>query len=120
MRFITKKIHAYLDYPVAVPLMILPFVLGMGSSNPLALKLSVATGITAFILTLLTDHHLGVFRIIPYKGHLIVDALVGIVFAAAPLVFSFKGVDAYYYWINGAAILTVVSLHTPEVAISAA
>jgi len=114
MRFVTKQIHAYLDYPVAAALMLLPFVLGLGSANPYALYLSVATGVAALILTLLTDHQLGVYKIIPYKGHLLVDALVGIVFIAAPLVFSFKGTDAYYYWINGIAVLTVVSLHKPE------
>lgn len=117
MKLVTKKIHAYLDYPVAIALIALPFVLGLGNSNPLALQLSVATGIAAFILTLLTDHQLGVYPIIPYKGHLAVDALVGIVFILAPFVFSFQGLDAYYYWINGAAVLTVVSLHKPEVAI---
>lgn len=115
MRFITKTIHAYLDYPVAVALMALPFLLGLGSTNPLALQLSVATGIAALILTLLTDHHLGVYRIIPYKGHLIVDGLVGVVFVIAPFIFSFKGLDAYYYWIIGATVLTVVSLHKPEI-----
>jgi hypothetical protein len=114
MRFVTKQIHAYLDYPVAVALMALPFLLGLGTSNSLALYLSVVTGIAAFILTLLTDHQLGVYKIVPYRGHLIVDALVGIVFVLAPFAFSFEGMDAYYYWINGSAVLTVVSLHKPE------
>lgn len=115
MKFITKTIHAYLDYPVAVALMALPFLLGLGSTNPLALQLSVATGIAALILTLLTDHHLGIYRIIPYKGHLIVDGLVGVVFVIAPFIFSFQGLDAYYYWVIGGTVLTVVSLHKPEV-----
>ena len=115
MKFVTKQIHAYLDYPVAVALMALPFLLGLGSTNPLALQLSVATGIAALILTLLTDHHLGVYRIIPYKGHLIVDGLVGVVFVIAPFIFSFKGLDAYYYSIIGATVLTVLSLHKPEI-----
>ena len=114
MKFVTKRIHAYLDYPVAVALMSLPFLLELGSSNTLALYLSVVTGVAAFILTLLTDHHLGVYRIIPYKGHLFVDALVGVVFVAAPFIFSFKGIDFHYYLINGLAVLTVVSLHKPE------
>lgn len=118
MKFITKTIHAYLDYPVAVALMTLPFLFGLGSSNSLALQLSVAAGIAAFILTLLTDHKLGVYKIIPFKVHLIVDAIVGIVFVAAPFVFSFKGIDANYYWIFGATVLAVVSLNKPEVAIS--
>ncbi|MFN0048378.1 MAG: hypothetical protein ACKVOU_04570 [Cytophagales bacterium] len=117
MKFITKTIHAYLDYPVAVALIALPFVLGLGSSNPIALQLSVVTGIAAFILTLFTNHKLGVIKIIPYNIHLIVDAIVGLVFVISPFIFSFKGIDAYYYWINGVTVLTVVSLHKPEAAI---
>jgi len=115
MKFVTKKIHAFLDYPVAIALIALPFLLGLGTSNALALQLSVITGIAAFILTLLTDHQLGVYRIIPYKFHLIVDFLVAIVFILAPFILSFEGIDAYYYWINGAAVLIVVSLHKPEI-----
>jgi hypothetical protein len=118
MRFITKKIHAYLDYPVAVALIVLPFVLGLGNSNPLALQLSVGTGIAAFILTLLTDHQLGVYRIIPYKVHLAIDTLVGIVFVIAPFMFSFRGADACFYWIIGGSVLIVVSLHKSETAAS--
>lgn len=117
MKFVTKQIHAYLDYPVAIALIVLPFLLGLGSSNPLALQLSVATGIAAFILTLLTDHQTGVIKVIPYRIHLLVDGLVAVVFILAPFIFSFKGLDTYYYWINGVAVLTVVSLHKPEVAV---
>ena len=117
MRFITKRIHAFLDYPVVIALIVLPFLLGLGDSNPLALQLSVATGIAAFILTLLTDHHLGVFPVISYKIHLTVDFLVAIVFILAPFIFSFKGIDAYYYWLNGAAVLSVVSMHKQEVSV---
>ena len=116
MKFVTKRIHAFLDYPVAIALIALPFLLGLESSNPLALQLSVATGIAALILTILTDHHLGIFPIISYKMHLMVDFLVAIVFILAPFIFSFKGIDAYYYWINGAAVLAVVGMHKPEVA----
>jgi len=92
----------------------LPFLLNLGTSNPLALWLSVGTGIAAFILTLLTDRQLGVVRILPYKFHLLVDLAVGIVFAAAPFVFGFTGIDAIYYWVNAAAVLLVVGLHKPE------
>lgn len=114
MRFITKKIHSYLDYPVAIALIGLPFLLGLGSSNPLALQLSVATGIAAFMLTLLTDHQTGAYRVIPYKIHLLVDGLVGGVFILASFIFSFSGMDSFYYWIIGATVLLVVGLHKPE------
>lgn len=114
MKFITKKIHAFLDYPVAIALIVFPFLLGLGDSNPLALQLSVAAGIAALILTLLTNHQLGMFKIVPYKGHLFVDFIVGLTFVLAPFIFSFNGIDSFYYWINGGTVLMVVSLHKPE------
>ncbi len=116
MKFITKQIHAYLDYPVALALIGLPFLLGLGTSNPLAFQLSVATGVAALILTILTDHQTGLIRVVSYRLHLIVDFLVGVVFVLAPFIFSFEGLDALFYWINGAAVLLVVSMHKPEVA----
>ena len=113
-RFVTKTIHAYLDYPVALALMTLPFLLSLGGSHSLALWLAVATGVAAFILTLLTDHKLGMFRVLPYSVHLAVDALVGVVFVVAPIFLGFTGIDAMFYWANGAAVLLVVGLHKPE------
>ena len=118
MKFVTKQIHAYLDYPVAIALIGLPFLLGLGSSNPLAFQLSLVTGVAALLLTILTDHHLGLIRIVSYQIHLMVDFLVGVVFVLAPFIFSFEGLDAYYYWLNGAAVLFVVSMHKPEVALN--
>ena len=85
-----------------------------GSSNPLALWLSVGTGVAALLLTILTDHKTGLIPVLPYSFHLAVDALVGVVFAAAPFVLGFTGIDAAFYWLNAAAVLTVVSLHKPE------
>lgn len=115
MRFVTRTIHAYLDYPVALSLMVLPFVLGLGASNPLAKWLAVATGTTALILTLLTDHELGIVKVVPYWLHVAVDRLVGAVFIAAPFALGFNGLDAAYYWANGAAVLLVTSvLNAPE------
>ncbi|MEO9685366.1 MAG: hypothetical protein ABJF86_11045 [Tateyamaria sp.] len=114
MRFITKDIHAYLDYPVAAGLFAMPFLLGLGQSAPLAFWLSVVTGVAALVLTLLTDHHLGVVRVLPYKLHLTVDGAVGVVFVIAPFVLGFSGLDALYYWVIGATVLIVVGLHKEE------
>ncbi|MQY43221.1 hypothetical protein GG681_11265 [Epibacterium sp. SM1969] len=114
VKFITKSIHAYLDYPVALTLMVAPFLLGLGESHAAALWLSVATSTAAFVLTVLTDHHLGVFRVLPYSVHLAVDGAVGASFLFAPMVFGFEGLDAYYYWANGLAVAIVVGLHKAE------
>ena len=113
-RFITKSIHAYLDYPVALGLIAMPFIFGLGEGNVLAFWLSVVTGIAALVLTVLTDHHLGIFRILPYRLHLAVDGLVGIVFVAAPLILGFSGIEFWYYMALGITVLAVVGLHQPE------
>jgi hypothetical protein len=84
LRFVTRKVHAYLDYPVAVSLIALPFVLGLGVSNPLAKWLSVVTGVAAFVLPVLTNHELGIIKVLPFRFHLAVDRMVGVTFVLAP------------------------------------
>jgi hypothetical protein len=114
-RFVTKTVHAYIDYPVALSLMAAPFILGLGRTNPAAPWLSFATGIAVFVLTFLTDHKTGVVRVLPYWFHVLVDRAVGIVFLAAPFVLGFHGLDALYYWANAAAVLLVTFvLNAPE------
>ncbi len=113
-RFITKSIHAYLDYPVALGLMAMPFLFGLGEGNVLAFWLSIVTGVAALLLTVLTDHHLGVIRVLPYSLHLAVDGLVGIAFVIAPLALGFTGIEFWYYMVLGLTVLTVVGFHQPE------
>ncbi len=110
VRFVTRKIHAIIDYPVAASLIATPLLLGIGATQPLALWLSVATGIAALVLTLLTDHEAGVIKVIPYRLHIAVDRAVGVTFLAAPFVFGFSGLDAIYYWVNAAAVIAATFL----------
>ncbi|MBR0689612.1 hypothetical protein JQ594_27100 [Bradyrhizobium manausense] len=113
-RFVTKTMHAYLDYPVAASLIALPFVLGLGGSNPSAKWIAVVTGVAAVILTFFTNHRTGVVRIIPFSFHVAVDALVGIIFVTVPFVLGFSGLDAWYYWANGGALLVVLCLQRSD------
>jgi hypothetical protein len=103
--------------------MALPVVLGLGTGNPIAKWLAVATGVAAFILTLFTDHELGVVKVVSYRVHVAVDRLVGVIFIAAPFVFGFTGFVAACYWVNGAAVLlvaTVLDAPAPRLAIASA
>lgn len=106
----TQKFHAYIDYPVALGLIALPFLLGFSG---IALGLSVATGIAAFALTLLTDHETGVIKVLPYKLHLAVDAAVGAVFVIVGFALGFTGLALAYYLVIGVTVLVVVAGHRP-------
>ncbi len=110
-RFITKDVHALLDYPVALGLILAPLLFGLGESDPSARWLSVGAGVAALILTIFTDHRLGLIRILPYGFHVLADGLVGVTFAVAPMLLGFAGIDAWFYWANAAAVLTVVALN---------
>jgi len=114
MKFVTKQIHSYLDYPVALALITMPFLLNLGSSNPLAFYISVVTGVAALILTILTDHQTGLIKVVSYKLHLIVDFIVGLTFVIVPFILGFKGIDLVFYLVNGIAVLFVVGMHKGE------
>lgn len=85
----------------------MPFVLSLGGTNPLARWMSVSVGLAAFLLTILTDHETGLFRVVPYRFHVAVDRLVGLSFVVLPLALGFSGLDLAYYLINAAAVLGV-------------
>jgi hypothetical protein len=115
-RFVTKSIHTYLiDYPIAIVLMVAPFLLKRGKSSPVSLWLSVVTRVTALLLPALTDHATELVRVIHYWLHLWVDRAWGVVSITAPSAFHFTGLDAWYYWILAAAVLLTTTVrNAPE------
>jgi len=117
MRFVTKTLHARLDYPVALALVTLPFLLGLGASHPLARTIAPLVGVAAFLLTVFTDNPLGLVRVLPYRLHLAADLVVGLLFLALPVALGFTGLDAAFYLLNGAAVVAVVGLASPDAAL---
>ncbi len=110
IRFITPNQHGILDFMVAAVLIAGPFVLGLGDSSPLVVWISVVTGFAVIVLSLLTDYRYGLYRLIPFWGHLMVDGIVGLAFVLIPFMLGFEGLDAIFYWVNGLGVLAVVTL----------
>jgi len=110
---ISQKFHAYIDYPVALGLIVMPSLLGLSG---VAALLSIITGVAALVLTALTDHETGLIGVLPYKFHLVVDGLVGISFVVAPFILGFQGLETLYFAVIGLTVLVVVGTHkaTPE------
>lgn len=114
LKFITPNMHGVLDYVVGVTLIAAPFLLGLGASSATAIWLSVVTGLAVIAMSLITDYKLSVANIIPFWLHLTVDGAAAVVFALAPMVFGFTGIDLIYYIVNAAAVLTVVAFGQTE------
>ena len=110
IRFVTRQIHALIDYPVALSLIGAPFLLGIGADNPVAKWLLVGTGAVALVQTILTKFETGLIRVWPYSFHLMVDRIVGVTFLVAPFVLGFNRIDSIYYWANAAALIAATFL----------
>lgn len=114
MRFISNQVHGVIDYALALALIILPFVLNFQESSPIGHWLSVGAGAGLFLYSLFTGYSLSLQKMIPYGAHLVLDFVAGLVFLAAPFVFSFTGLVQTYYLVIGAAVIVVVLLSDPK------
>lgn len=114
LRFLSPTNHGIVDYLAAVALIVSPFILGLGSSNPLASWISVFTGILVIIVSLSTNYRYGAFKLIPFGGHLTLDLLVATIFMLVPFLFDLSGIDAAYYYINAVVVYLVVAVTASE------
>lgn len=115
LRFLSPTNHGIVDYLAAVALIVAPFILQLGSSNPLAPWISVVTGILVIIVSLATKYRYGAFKIIPFGGHLTLDLLVATIFMLVPFFFTLAGLDAAYFYINAVVVYLVVAVTASEV-----
>ena len=108
LRFISKTNHGIIDYSAAVALIVLPFILGIGKGNSLALWISVITGVAVVVASISTNYKYGLLRFVPFDLHLTIDTLVASAFVFIPTLLNFSGLDAIYYWLNGVIVFWVV------------
>ena len=65
-----------------------PWIFGF-SNNSSATYVPVALGLGTLIYSLLTDYEPGLVKVIPFKVHLVLDVLSGMLLAASPWIFGF-------------------------------
>lgn len=74
LRFISTKVHGYIDYLTAAIIPLLPRTFGW-SRQVTRLHDVIVTGTTAS--SFLTNYEMGGLRVLPMKAHLTLDAAVG-------------------------------------------
>jgi len=112
MQRLPSEVHGVLDYIVGTGLIVLPRVLGLKGR---VAGLLTAAGLGTIAYSLLTDYELGIFKVLPFKSHLGVDAISAAAFIAAPILLKEeeRGVIALLAGI-GAMELAVTALTEPE------
>ena len=89
MRFISTKIHGFLDYLVGLFLIVSQWIFGLDPSAPAGV-IFIVVGVAAFVYSIFTNYELGLVRTISVKAHLTLDVLSGIILAASPWIFGFS------------------------------
>jgi hypothetical protein len=114
---IPRNVHGVLDYLMGFLLIGAPFLLGF-SDNQNAAGVAMALGATALVYSVLTNYELGIIKVIPFRGHLVLDFMSGALLAASPWLLGFAD---YVIWPHvtlgvmemGAALMTSTAPYYP-------
>ncbi|MEL6262407.1 MAG: hypothetical protein AAFR12_15210 [Cyanobacteria bacterium J06626_6] len=110
MRPISSSVHSFLDYAVAVVLLVVPIGANFQEISPVAHWMAIAAGIALFSYSLLTNYSISWRRLIPLTFHLSLDFVAGVAFILAPFIFGFGSLAKVFYITMGVAIVAVVLL----------
>lgn len=86
---ISSKTHAILDYLVGILLIAAPWLLGFADDSA-ATMVPVILGASTLLYSLFTNYEYAVARMLPYKIHLTIDLVAGILLLASPWLFGFS------------------------------
>lgn len=109
MKVLDPKIHGALDYALAALFLILPPVLDF--SEPAA-TVSYIIGVIYIGTSLITRYPLGLFKILPFPIHGILESVMAAAWIAFPWLFGFSDDAAArnFFIIAGVGLLGVVCL----------
>jgi len=106
---IPRSVHALIDYIYALVLIGAPYVVGLSGFGAEHLVLW-GVGFGVILYSLLTNYSLGLVPLIPFRGHLMLDAAAGVFLIAAPWIFGFAERSWAPYVVFGLFDLAAVML----------
>lgn len=84
-----RRTHGFLDYIVGIVLILAPKIFGFDNGG-IEARLPVILGVSTILYSLLTNYELGLFKLLPFKAHLGLDVMSGILLALSPWLFQFS------------------------------
>lgn len=94
MKFISTKVHGYIDYISAVALWFAPTIFDFENVGGPAVWVPRILAAVILVQSLATDYELGVIKMLPMKTHLMLDYVASLFLAVSPFLFSFNSFDA--------------------------
>lgn len=115
MRFLSARLHAYLDYTIALLSILSPLILGFGEGNYETI-IPVLLGMLLILYSFFTDYPLGLSRQIPLYAHLRLDQFTGLLLAASPWLFGFHDTVYLPHLLLGGALFMLAVFSSNEIA----
>lgn len=116
MKFIPSRIHGILDYVVAIALFFAPKIFGFEAVGGAAVAIPMVLGVGLFVYSLLTKYELGVFKVLNFRYHLVIDIIASVLLILSPFLFGFIN-EAPNAWVPhivvGIAVILVVIFSKP-------
>jgi hypothetical protein len=103
------RLHAAIDYAFAAALLAAAAV-AVPDDAPPARAVLVVAAVFSVLYSLMTDYPLAVSRVIPFRVHLVLDAIVGAGLLLSPWLLGFAGTVASPHLLFGLAALGVTAL----------
>jgi hypothetical protein len=111
MRFIPTKVHAVLDYVVAIALILAPTIFMFEEVGGAAVIIPRILGVGLILYSLFTRYELGLVKVIGMPVHLVFDIVASVFLIASPFLFGFIN-EAPNAWLPhivvGVAVILVV------------
>jgi hypothetical protein len=106
---LTTKIHGIVDYLVALVLIALPWVVGIGIAGPAGI-IPILAGLAVALNAVATDFELGALKRLQIPLHLWIDGFVGLLLAVSPWILSFDQIIWLPHVIFGLLIMGLAFL----------
>ena len=109
MKILSPFAHAILDYGLAAAFLLAPSVLDMTGT---AAALSHTIGVAYIAVSLFTRYPLGLFKLIPFPTHGVLESLMAVFWIVAPWLFGFSGDTAArnFFVVAGVGLLLVAAI----------
>lgn len=109
MKILSPFAHGVLDYVLGVVFLLAPTLFGMDST---AAGLSHAIGLALIVVSLITRYPLGLFKLLPFPVHGVLESLMAVGWIAAPwlLGFSADAAGRNFFVVAGVGLLVVAAL----------
>ncbi|MEX2963740.1 hypothetical protein [Microbulbifer sp. TYP-18] len=110
LKFITPKLHGFLDYTAAIALIVMPFLLSLKEHSIFVAWFSIGTGVGLALYSLLTDYQFSLLKLLPYKFHLLLDGLASVAFLLVAVLHEGTLVSKVYCLTMGMGVIAVILL----------